>query len=328
MTPPNPKISVIISVKGEWSHLEACLRSILNSNYSNFNVIIVNDGLSGEAISSLEKYNSKIKVLTSEGKGPSCARNLAVQNTDAEFTAFTDSDCIVDREWLINLLDGFKKYPDAVSCGGKQELPQDADDFEKKVFLFMKKTGFLTDYMRMAKNNETVEVNHNASCNVMYKKAAFLKEDGFLESLWPGEDVELDYRLSKKEYKMVFNPKAIVYHYRPKDLKSFSRMMYQYGWAQGFLVKKYGIFRKIQFLPIFSTAFSLSLLILIFLQKMLLALYILLSAILIAFYYFRLNLNILSLSLLAFIFWNSGFMGYFFGFRKKQFSRVTTGGKN
>ena len=328
MTPPNPKISVIISVKGEWSHLEACLRSILNSNYSNFNVIIVNDGLSGEAISSLEKYNSKIKVLTSEGKGPSCARNLAVQNTDAEFIAFTDSDCVVDKDWLINLLDGFKKYPDAVSCGGKQELPQDADDFEKKVFLFMKKTGFLTDYMRMAKNNETVEVNHNASCNVMYKKAAFLKEDGFLESLWPGEDVELDYRLSKKEYKMVFNPKAIVYHYRPKDLKSFSKMMYRYGWAQGFLVRKYGIFRKIQFLPLFSAVFLLSLLMLIFFQKMLLALYILLSVILITFYYFRLNLNILSLSFLAFIFWNSGFMRYFFGFRKKQFSRVTTGGKN
>jgi len=153
----------------------------------------------------------------------------------------------------------------------------------------------------------------------MYEKDVFLKEGGFLESLWPGEDVEFDYRLSKKEYKMVFNPKAIVYHYRPKDLKSFSKMMYQYGRAQGFLVREYGIFRKIQFLPLFSAVFLLSLLMLIFFQKMLLALYILLSVILITFYYFRLNLNILSLPLLAFIFWNSGFMGYFFGFRKRQF---------
>jgi len=319
MTAPNPKISVIIPAKGEWPHLEACMRSILNSSYLNFDIIVVNDGLSNKAIISLEIYINKIRILTSGGRGPSYARNLAVKNTDAEFIAFTDSDCIVDKDWLISLLDGFKKNPNSVSCGGKQELPKDAGDFEKKVFLFMKKSGFLIDYMRMTKNSETIEVNHNASCNVMYKKTAFLKEDGFLESLWPGEDVELDYRLSKKEYKMVFNPKAIVYHYRPKDLKSFSKMMYRYGWAQGFLVKKYGIFRKIQFLPIFSTILSLSLLILIFLQNMLFALYILLSVILITLCYFRLNLNILSLSFLAFIFWNSGFMGYLSGFRKRQF---------
>ena len=295
MTTPDPKISVIIPVKGEWPHLEACMRSILNSSYLNFDIIVVDDGLSDETLLSLEKYKDKLRILASDGRGPSYARNLAVKNTDAEFIAFTDSDCIVDKDWLINLFDGFKKNPDAVSCGGKQELPRDAGDFEKKVFLFMEKIGFLTDYLRRTRNNDIIEVNHNASCNVMYEKDVFLKEGGFLESLWPGEDVEFDYRLSKKEYKMVFNPKAIVYHYRPKDLKSFSKMMYQYGRAQGFLVREYGIFRKIQFLPLFSAVFLLSLLMLILFQKMLLALYILLSVILITFYYFRLNLNILSL---------------------------------
>lgn len=317
MTIPDPKISIIIPAKGECPHLGACLSSVLNSNYQNFDIIVVDDGLSGKAILALEKYNGKIRILTSNGKGPSCARNLAAKDTDSEFIAFTDSDCIVDKDWLIHLLAGFKKYPDAISCGGKQELPQDTGDFEKKVFLFMQKTGFLTDYMRIVKNNEIIEVYHNASCNVMYKKVAFLKEGGFLESLWPGEDTELDYRLSKKKYKTVFNPKAIVYHYRPKDLKSFSRMMYRYGWAQGFLVKKYGIVRKIQFLPLLFAVFSLSLLILVFLHKTLFALYILFSAILITLYYFRLNLNILSLSFLALIFWNSGFMGYFLSSRKR-----------
>lgn len=318
MATPDPKISVIIPVKGQWPHLEACLGSILNSNYLNFDITVVDDGLSDKAMVALEKYAGKIGILTSDGKGPSYARNLAAQNTDAEFIAFTDSDCIVERDWLIHLLDGFKKYPDAISCGGKQELPEDAGDFEKKVFLFMKKSGLLTDYMRKARNNDVREVNHSASCNVMYLKDIFLKEGGFLESLWPGEDVEFDYRLSKKKYKMVFNPKAIVYHYRPKDLKSFSKMMYRYGEAQGFLVRKYGIFRRIQFLPLLFAVCSLFLLLLIFSQKTLLALYILLSVTLITLYYFHLNLNILSLSFLAFIFWNGGFTGYFFGLRKRQ----------
>ena len=86
------------------------MRSILNSNYLNFDIIIVDDGLSDKAILSLEKYKGKIRILTSAVR-PLCARNLAVKNTDAEFIAFTDSDCIVDKDWLINLLDGFKKTP-------------------------------------------------------------------------------------------------------------------------------------------------------------------------------------------------------------------------
>ena len=316
---PDPKISVIIPAKGECPHLEACLSSVLNLNYRNYDIILVNDGLTGKSILALKKYGGKIRILTSDGKGPSYARNMAVKDTDAKFIDFTDSDCIVNKDWLIHLLAGFKKYPDAISCGGKQELPQDASDFEKNVFIFMKRTGFITDYMRITRNNETIEVNHNPSCNVMYKKDIFLKEYGFLETLWPGEDVEIDYRLFKKKYKMIFNPQAIIYHYRPKDLKSFSGMMYRYGWAQGFLVRKYGIFRKIQFLPFLSVVFFLSFLMFVLLRKMLFAFYIPVSAILITLCYFRLNLNILFLSFSAFIFWNSGFMGHLFGFRKRSF---------
>ncbi|MFH1318165.1 MAG: glycosyltransferase family 2 protein, partial [Candidatus Omnitrophota bacterium] len=72
---------------------------------------------------------------------------------------------------------------------------------------------------------------------------------------WPGEDVELDYRLKRKGYKMLFNPRAIVYHYKPKNMADFSRMMYRYGEAQGMLVRKYGLFRKIHFIPAFSILF-------------------------------------------------------------------------
>ncbi len=174
---------------------------------------------------------------------------MFVKSTDVEFLAFTDSDCIVDKNWLTELLKGFREYPEAVSCGGAQKLPEDATNFEKKVFLFMKKAGFFSEYARQAKDANITEVNHNASCCVMYKREVFLKEGGFLEGLWPGEDVELDYRLREKGYKLLFNPRAVIYHYRSKSLKSFLKMMDRYGRAQGYLVRKYGIFRKIQLVP-------------------------------------------------------------------------------
>ncbi|MBU1122028.1 MAG: glycosyltransferase, partial [Candidatus Omnitrophica bacterium] len=248
------KICVIIPVKGEGLKIAECLNSIFELDYSVFEIIVVDDGLQDNGLAAINSFNDQIKILKSDSRGPSYARNLAARQTDARFVAFTDGDCIVDKSWLKELMRGFSKFPDAVACGGRQLLPQDAEEFEKKVYLFMKKVGFITDYMNK-REDDIIEVNHNPSCNVIYKKDVFLREGGFLEGLWPGEDVELDYRLRRKGYKMLFNPRAIVYHYKPKNMADFSRMMYRYGEAQGMLVRKYGLFRKIHFIPAFSILF-------------------------------------------------------------------------
>ncbi|UCC95886.1 MAG: glycosyltransferase, partial [Candidatus Omnitrophota bacterium] len=251
----------------------------------------------------------RIKVLKSDRRGPSYARNLAARSTRAELLAFTDSDCIVARDWLSQLLKGFKEYPDAVSCGGAQEIPQDATNFERRVFSFLKKTGFIAEYMRKVTSASILrEVNHNPSCNVMYKRDAFLKEGGFLEGLWPGEDVEFDYRLKKQGYTLVFNPQAIVYHYRPQDTKSFCTMMRRYGASCGFLTRRYGFFRKLQFFPLgiaailiflfFSIAFDFLPIFFVFLG----------AFIVISLLYVRFRLSLFALGILGITSWNVGFL--------------------
>lgn len=244
-----PLVSIIIPVKNAESTIRKCLNSILRLDYPSYEIIVIDDGSTDTTPKILSEYKN-IKTVTTGGIGPSRARNMAVKEAKGEFIAFTDADCVINVNWLNELLSGFKIFPDAAACGGSQKLPQDAGDFEKNVFIFMKKTGFITDYMRKIDKNDIMEVNHNPSCNAIYRKSVFLKENGFLENLWPGEDVELDYRLRKKKNKLIFNPRAIVYHYRPKNTKEFSKMMFRYGKAQGFLVRKYGIFRAIHLIPI------------------------------------------------------------------------------
>lgn len=252
MTDMLNKACVIIPAKGKPEKLQECIKSILTLDYPNLEIIVVDDGLEEAGIKILDNFKGRIKILKSNSRGPSYARNLAALNTDAEFIAFTDSDCIVAKNWLEELSRAFGDYPQAVACGGIQELPRDATNFEKKIFLFMQKAGFISDYIRMAKDIRIREVNHNPSCNVMYKKEAYLKEGGFLEGLWPGEDVEFDYRLKKKGYKLFLNPKAVVCHYKPRTLRSFLEMIYRYGFVQGLLVKRYGVFRRIHFFPMLT----------------------------------------------------------------------------
>jgi GT2 family glycosyltransferase len=119
-----------------------------------------------------------------------------------------------------------------------------------------------TEYYKICEENELIkarswedwldegeQVNHVASCNAMYKRDVIEEVGGFDERLWPGEDVDLDYKVTHKGYKTAYNPKAIIAHHRPKNLKSFFNMMKRYGWAQAYLIRKYGIFRKLHYVP-------------------------------------------------------------------------------
>jgi len=303
-----PYVSIIIPARNAEKTIKKCLDSVLNLDYKNYEVIVIDDGSEDRTPEILENYKDKIKIIKNiKALGPSQSRNMAVKEAKGEYLAFTDADCFVDKSWLTELISGFKESK-IVSVGGIQEIPKDETEFGRKVSEFFKKIGFISDYMHIAKRKESVEVNHNPSCNVMYRKDIFLEENGFLENLWPGEDVELDYRLRKKGYKIIFNPKAIVYHYRPSNLKSFLKMMYRYGWAQGFLVKKYGIFRKIQILPFLTLGIFLCFCIALFYMNIYLLLFFI-FIFLFLILYFKFDLYILP----VFLSWHYGFLnGIFF----------------
>jgi len=243
------RISVIISVRNAQKSIAKCLDSIFGVDYDNFEVIVVDDGSNDGTAQILKEFLPKIKVVTNlVSHGPSAARNAAGLIASGELLAFTDADCLVHRQWLNELERCFVEYPLSVSAGGCQLLPIDAGSFQKKVQRLFEKSAGMTDYIKSGSGMRLV--HHNPSCNSIYKRDAFLREGGFLEGLWPGEDVELDLRLRRKGYLIVFNPKAIVYHYRQESMKAFQRMMFRYGNAQGFLVRRYGFFRAIHFFPI------------------------------------------------------------------------------
>lgn len=246
----NPFISIIVPTYNAEKTVGKCIESLFVLEYSNYEIIIVDDDSTDKTKEILAEYKNRIRVIEERHSGPSRCRNTAVLEAKGEFIAFTDSDCVVDRNWLKELMKGFVDS-DVVSVGGSQYSPADETEFGKRVQAFFELTGFLSGYIKGKNHNQIVEVVHNPSCNVMYRKKVFLEIGGFDEKLWPSEDVDLDYRLKKGGFIFMYNPKAIVYHYRPENLRQLSKMMYRYGIMQGILTKRYGLFRKIQFIPIF-----------------------------------------------------------------------------
>ena len=88
-----PKFSVIIPVYNTEKYLKKCLDSVFNQSFSDYEVIVVNDGSTDGSIDIINEY--KVELINLEKKetiGPSYARNLGVSKAKGEYILFLDSD--------------------------------------------------------------------------------------------------------------------------------------------------------------------------------------------------------------------------------------------
>jgi len=239
-------VSIIITVRNGAKYLPQVIASLEKLNYKQREILFINDGSTDET-GTILKNSPGVRVIETKGIGPSAARNLALKEARGNFIAFTDADCLVHPDWLYELLKGFTGDKVA-AVGGDQQSPEDETPFGRKVQCFFKAAGFVADYVK-TDGNDLIETSHSPTCNAMYRTLCLKQAGGFLEGLWPGEDLELDHRLKKQGWTLKYNPKAVVYHYRPDGMKRFTRMMFAYGRAQGFLVRRYGPFRLLHAVP-------------------------------------------------------------------------------
>jgi glycosyltransferase involved in cell wall biosynthesis len=245
MTESRPKISVVIPVHNCRDTVGKCLDSLIRVDHPSYEAIVVDDGSTDDTPQICRSY-SQIQLISLDKGGPSRARNVGIGIARGEFIAFTDGDCAVDSQWLRELEKGFISARVA-GVGGDQVSPEDDSDAGKLVHEFLKTVGFVADYVRT--DTSLKKTSHNPSCNSMYRKRALEEAGGFDEKLWPGEDVELDLKIGRLGYTLMYNPAAKVAHHRPDTCAKFARMFKRYGAAQGYLAKKYGAFRFIHWIP-------------------------------------------------------------------------------
>ena len=100
------KISVIVPVYNVEVYLERCVESILHQTYTNFELILINDGStdsSGRMCDHLADQHENIKVYHIENAGVSNARNVGIQLATGAWITFVDSDDFVTNDYLATL---------------------------------------------------------------------------------------------------------------------------------------------------------------------------------------------------------------------------------
>jgi len=132
-----PFISIIIPAKNEEKLIRSCITSLHALDYPKEKLeIIVVDGLSTDQTDIVARelgatVISNVKQIVSPG------RNIGFENAKGELIAFTDADCIVDKNWLASSVKYFEQ-DETVACVGGPNPPRKAKVIlAKRLVLFL-----------------------------------------------------------------------------------------------------------------------------------------------------------------------------------------------
>ena len=226
-----PRVSVVVASYNGAATLKTCLQSLENLNYSNYEVLLVDDGSTDSTPSIAATFPGIRTFRHLVNKGLSCARNTGIEAATGEIVAFTDSDCRADEDWLYHLVGDLVRSR-FTGIGGPNFLPP--DDSPTAAVVMVSPGGpahvMLTD--RVAE--------HIPGCNMAFYRWA-LQEIGGFNPIYrrAGDDVDICWRLQQQGYRIGFSPAGFVWHYRRNSLTAYLRQQSGYGEAEALLEQRH-----------------------------------------------------------------------------------------
>ena len=223
-----PFVSVVIPVKNAEKFLTPCLKSLNQLNYPKDKYeIIISDSDSTDKTREIA-VSLGAKVVTAGGPSVCAGRNSGFAQAKGEIIAFSDADCIMDKDWLINAVKYFKD--EKVACvGGVSLIPDDETAFGKACGFIFSYSLFTGGSIYGRHFQEVREVEHNPGCNAIYRRSSLEKVMPVDERFTDGEDVIMNKQLKDLGYKFLFTPDTKLWHYRSSTPQRFWRQKIRYG---------------------------------------------------------------------------------------------------
>lgn len=190
-------ISVVIPVYNKQEHIKATLESVLSQNYTDFEIIIVNDGSTDGSMDIVSTFKDKrIKIINKKNEGVSTARNLGIESSKGNFIAFLDADDIWYPNHLEELKNLFENFPDC----GLYCTSYETSYYDKKIvkpkFLGIDDSfvGIVPDYFASSSIDSVAWTSAVAIPRLIFEKHGY-----FNTQLKSGQDTEMWVRIALKE---------------------------------------------------------------------------------------------------------------------------------
>lgn len=190
--------SIIMPVYNGGKFIDEAIKSVFSQSFSDWELIIMDDGSKDNTQAVLEKYsqNEKIHIYTQKNQGVSVARNNAISKANGDYIVFLDADDIWFENHLAVMNELIGKYPDAGLYGTftKCELVNGETIEECDFFKTHDETVYLEDFfLEYHKDKSAKMFTVITTC---LSKEAVKKAGGFPVGCAIGEDLELSLRVA------------------------------------------------------------------------------------------------------------------------------------
>jgi cellulose synthase/poly-beta-1,6-N-acetylglucosamine synthase-like glycosyltransferase len=233
------KISVAIPCRNEVKNIENCVRSILNSNYPNIDVTVV-DGMSDDGTREvLEKLSiefSNVKMVDNPHQLTPYAFNLGVKNSDGFYLQIVGSRNTLEPDYLPLLVKKLEDNPQVACVGGDYQHSYENETAKYISWAMESKFGVGGNNYRTMKEScevDTVGVP-------MYRRSIFDELGYFDERLTRNQDDDFNFRVSQAGHKIFYVAEAKCKYYVRGSFPKLFRQMSQYGYFKVFVNKKHG----------------------------------------------------------------------------------------
>ena len=231
-----PFVSIIVPVYNEGKVLRFSIESLLDLDYPNYEIIVVNDGstddtaLVGESLVGYQKGRSgliKVSLINKPNGGKSKALNAGIQYSEAQFVLCMDGDSQLTPSTLKTAVRHFTDpYIGAVAGNVKVQN-------RKKVLTDLQALEYL-EGLNMARSAQGYLqlVNIIPGPIGLFRKTA-LRDAGFYSSDTFAEDADVTLKILAKGWKIVYEPNAIAYTEAPATI--YQLLKQRYRWTRGIL---------------------------------------------------------------------------------------------
>ena len=236
-------VSVIIPTHNRSAILRKALTAYQDQDYPShlFDIVVVDDGSADETRNVVERFSREGRLQVfyyyQDNQGPAGARNLGIRSCRGEIALIVNDDTIPSRNLISRHVDDHRLYRDEYYA----VLGLFTWSPELRVTPFMRwleNGGPQSSYGKIKR--QWAHWSQLWTCNISFKKRFLTRggmfDEDFTFAAW--EDVELGYRLNRLGLKLLYDSKALAYHYHPTSLASVIERMKKHGASLLVLEKK------------------------------------------------------------------------------------------
>lgn len=229
----NLDLSIVIVNYNTRALLEKCLLSVGRSGgLSDYEIFVVDNASTDGSSLMVEKRFPQVAIIkNSENLGFSKANNLAISKTKGRYILLLNPDTLVEKNTLSEMISFMDRNPEAGVATCRVELPSGRLDRDcrrsfptpwvsfthfshlSKIF---PKSKIFGRYQMTYKNEDKVEEIDSCVGAFMIVRSEAQKEVGLLDEnfFFYGEDLDWCFRFKEKGWKILYNPKVKIIHYK------------------------------------------------------------------------------------------------------------------